>query len=125
VASALRGDEEANGRAAREQLEQRQGRQLAVRRLWRLSPLRIAILRMMAVDTTADARAVQIGALRALGGAGRLSQALAMSEQARRISIAGLLGRRPELTPSEARCIVLKRILGEELYQAAYRDDSR
>jgi hypothetical protein len=122
VASALRGDEEANGRAARERLGQRQGRQLAVRRL---SPLRIAILRMMAVDTTADARAVQIGALRALGGAGRLSQALAMSEQARRISIAGLLGRRPELTPSEARCIVLKRILGEELYQAAYRDDSR
>ena len=43
-----------------------------------------------------------------------------MSEQARRISIAGLLDRNPEMSPDQARAIVLKRILGAELYKAAY-----
>jgi len=48
-----------------------------------------------------------------------------MSEQARRISIAGLLDRNPEMSPDEARAIVLKRILGAELYEAAYGSGPR
>ena len=75
---------------------------------------------MTSADTDAAARAAQVAALRRLGSVGRLAQALAMSEQARRISIAGLLDRNPEMSPDEARAIVLKRILGEQLYEAAY-----
>jgi hypothetical protein len=43
-----------------------------------------------------------------------------MSEEARRISIAGLLSRHPGLSGAEARARVLRRILGPALYAAAY-----
>jgi hypothetical protein len=77
---------------------------------------------MTSRDTDADARAAQIGALRRIGGAGRVEQAFRMSEQARRISIAGILRSNPNLSQAEARAILLRRVLGEDLYQAAYGD---
>ena len=71
-------------------------------------------------DTSASARDAQLAVLRRLGGAGRLEQALRMSEQARRISIAGTLSRSPGMSAEEARFCVLRRVLGADLYEAAY-----
>ena len=47
-----------------------------------------------------------------------------MSEEARSLSIAGLIGRSRALSPAEARAIVLRRILGDQLYEAAYANRS-
>ena len=80
---------------------------------------------MTSADTDADARAAQLDALRRIGGAARVEQALSMSEEARSLSITGLLGRSQALSPVEARAIVLRRILGDELYEAAYGNRSR
>lgn len=44
-----------------------------------------------------------------------------MSEQARELSIAGRLARAPGMTRSEARAELLRRMLGDELYEAAHR----
>ena len=79
---------------------------------------------MTSADTDADAREAQLEALRRLGGAARVEQVLSMSEEARRLSIAGLVGRSQALSPEEARAIVLRRILGDELYEAAYGNRS-
>lgn len=68
---------------------------------------------------------MQLEALRRMGGAARVEQALSMSEEARRTSIAGLLGRGGAGSAGEARAIVLRRILGDELYEAAYGSRSR
>lgn len=77
------------------------------------------------VDTDARARTAQLEALRRLGGPARVEQVLSMSEGARQISIAGLVGRGRARSPGEARAIVLRRILGDELYEAAYGNRSR
>ena len=79
---------------------------------------------MRSADTDADAREAQLEALRRLGGAARVEQVLSMSEEARRLSIAGLVGSSQALSPEEARAIVLRRILGDELYEAAYGNRS-
>jgi len=47
-----------------------------------------------------------------------------MSEQARRISIAGILSRNPRMPAEEARSRVLRRLLGADLHEAAYGRDS-
>jgi hypothetical protein len=63
---------------------------------------------MIARDTDAAARVAQIAAARRLGPDGRVRIAVEMSEATRRISIEGLLRRRPELTEREAMAIVLR-----------------
>lgn len=80
---------------------------------------------MTSADIDADAREAQLRALRRLGGPARVEQVLSMSEEARSLSIAGLVGRSPALSPEQARAIVLRRILGDELYEAAYGNRSR
>lgn len=72
-------------------------------------------------DTEPEAREAQLAALRRLGGAGRLEQALRLTEQARQLSIAGMTSRTPGLSDEEARRLLLRRTLGAELYEAAYR----
>jgi hypothetical protein len=72
-------------------------------------------------DTTADARQAQCAALRALGPARRLELALEMSEQARAIALQGLRARRPDLGRREARALLLRRLLGDALFEAAWR----
>ena len=69
----------------------------------------------MSHDTDEAARAAQTGALRRLGPEGRLRLAVEMSEDAGRISIEGEQRRHPELTPAEARRVVLERLWGPEL----------
>ena len=81
----------------------------------------VAILAAMAArDTSPEAHEVQRKAQRHLGAAGRVELAFEMSAEARRISIAGMRRRHPGLSESEARSQLLRRLLGNELYQAAY-----
>lgn len=75
---------------------------------------------MPASDTSPKAHQVQRAAHRRLGAAGRVELAFEMSAQARQISIAGIRSRNPELSQAEARSQLLRRILGDELYRAAY-----
>jgi len=77
---------------------------------------------MAAGDTRPGGREAQLRALRALGGPGRVELAFRMSEEARRIAIAGLRSRQPELSEAEARARILRRILGPDLFDAAYPD---
>ncbi len=55
-----------------------------------------------------------------MGPERRAELAFEMSEQAREISIQGIRARDPELSYAEARAKLLRRLLGAELYDAAY-----
>jgi hypothetical protein len=52
----------------------------------------------------------------------RLELAIEMSEQARATSIQGILAREPELDAEQARARLLRRLLGDVLFDAAWRD---
>jgi len=69
----------------------------------------------MSVDTAPGAREAQVVAVRRLGPSDRLRLAVEMSEDARRIAIEGEQRRHPELTATEARGAVLRRMWGAEL----------
>jgi len=71
-------------------------------------------------DTSREAREAQLEAQRRLGAAGRLALAFEMSAEARGISIAGMRRRNPDLSEAEAVSRLRKRLLGDELYAAAY-----
>jgi len=71
-------------------------------------------------DTSDEAAAVQREAMRRLGGAGRVKLAFELSESVREIAIAGILDRHPELSREEARLRVLRRLWGDELFEAVY-----
>jgi hypothetical protein len=69
----------------------------------------------MPLDTDAYAFEMQLSALRRLGPEGRVRLAAEMSEDARRVSIEGEQRRRPDLTATEARLAVLRRVWGASL----------
>lgn len=71
-------------------------------------------------DTNPEAREVQLAAYRAMGSARRLQLAFEMSEHAREIAIDGIMARHPELTRTEARLRVIRRLLGDSLFDAAW-----
>lgn len=75
---------------------------------------------MASRDTSEPARRAQLDAQKALGGGGRIELAFRMSDQARRISIAGMQSRNPTLSEAEARARVIRRLLGDALYEVAY-----
>jgi hypothetical protein len=75
---------------------------------------------MQTRDTSVQAREVQRGVLRGLGAARRVELAFEMSQRAREVSISGMLDRDPSLHPREARARLLRRLLGPDLYDAAY-----
>ena len=58
---------------------------------------------------------MQIEAARHLGREGRLRVAIAMSEDARQISIDGIKRRHPDLSDARARHVVLCALYGEDL----------
>lgn len=66
-------------------------------------------------DTEAHALEAQLAAVRRLGPAGRVRLAVAMSEDARRISFEAERRRHPELDAAAARRAVLRRIWGVDL----------
>jgi hypothetical protein len=72
-------------------------------------------------DTAAAALEVQRATLRALGPARRVELAIEMSEQARATAIQGIMDRQPGLGPEQARARLLRRLLGDDLFDAAWR----
>jgi hypothetical protein len=69
----------------------------------------------MLLDTSDAAREAQIAAARRLTPSERMELAAQMSEETRRIAIAGERRRHPELTDDEARQAVLRRVWGAKL----------
>lgn len=72
-------------------------------------------------DTDEKARVVQLAVLCRLGPSERVRIAGEMSEDVRRIAIEGELRRHPELSPAEARQVVLDRLWGTALAAAVRR----
>jgi hypothetical protein len=66
-------------------------------------------------DTTPGARELQLAAYRSMGGARRVMAALQMSEEARRITLAGFQARHPEWSATEVERAVAAVLLGPEL----------
>jgi hypothetical protein len=75
---------------------------------------------MFARDTAREAREAQLAALRRLGPSGRVELADELSESARETSLAGLVARNPGLSREEARRPLLRRLLGDALFDAAF-----
>ena len=75
---------------------------------------------MLPSDTQRAARAVQRDALRRLGPEARVELAFEMSNDARALSVAGMHERHPRLTEAEANRRLLRRLLGDDLFTAAY-----
>ena len=78
---------------------------------------------MKARDTSIDAMAAQVAAYRAMGPARRVELAVAMSEEAREISRAGIRARHPEYSQTEVECALRRLVLGDDLYRAAWPGD--
>jgi hypothetical protein len=74
---------------------------------------------MRSRDTSREAREVQQALLRAMGPGRRLELAFEMCENARELAVAGIRSRDRTLTQAEARRILLRRILGDGLFDAA------
>jgi hypothetical protein len=75
---------------------------------------------MASLDTRPEARDAQLAALERLGPAARVELAFEMSAAARRIAIEAIRSRDPTVSPLEARFRLLRRLLGEKLFSAAY-----
>jgi hypothetical protein len=73
-------------------------------------------------DTTPEATQAQILALRRMGGARRLLSALELSDDARRITEAGIRARHAEYSEAQVRSALHCLLLGEALYRQAYPD---
>ncbi len=80
---------------------------------------------MAATDTTPAARKVLTGLYRAAGPEKCLQMALQMSEECRRISIAGIRARIPEATEEQVRWEVARLYLGEDLARRVFEARSR
>jgi hypothetical protein len=72
-------------------------------------------------DTTHEAREAQLAAWRRLGPAGRVELAWELAECARETSLAGILARNPALSREEGRLLLIRRLLGDDLFTAAFR----
>ncbi len=79
---------------------------------------------MRARDTSHEASEVQRDLHRELGPAGRVELAFEMSQKAREISIDGMMDRDPPLPRREAEARLLLRLLGSDLYDAAFSRSS-
>jgi len=79
-------------------------------------------MRLYGEDTTPEAEAVQVAAWRRLGGLGRLSLALEISEQAREMTRCGIRSRHPEYSEPDVENALRVVVLGEELFRAAWPD---
>lgn len=69
-------------------------------------------------DTSADARRVQVRALRRVGGPARLAMALRMSEESRSVTLAGIRHRHPDWTNADVHEELLRLLLGPNLASA-------
>ena len=77
-------------------------------------------LSMRAADTTTNEHAVQLAVYRRLGAARRIELAAEMSEDARRVSLAGIGARHPGYGPQERLWALRRLLLGDELFGRAW-----
>ena len=80
---------------------------------------------MRALDTNAEAHAVQIDVYRRMSPARRLELAFEMCELGREILTQGILARAPGLGREGARRAILAQLLGESLFRSAYPETRR
>ncbi len=76
-------------------------------------------------DTAPDVRRAQEFAWRRMGAEGRVRLMLQMSDELREVALAGIRRREPGLTETQARGGLLRTLLGDELYEAAYPSRGR
>jgi hypothetical protein len=79
---------------------------------------------MRSHDTDAAAHRAQLAVYARITPSRRVELAFELSERARRIAIAGIRSRHPDLTAEGARKVLLRRLLGDELFRAAYPVES-
>ncbi len=75
---------------------------------------------MRSRDTSSEARQVQQSLYRRMGPDRRVEIAFEMSEHARALSVAGIRERDRTLSPGAARRAMLRRLLGEKLFDRAW-----
>lgn len=73
-----------------------------------------------AADTSEAAARIQREVWARMGPDRKLLLALRMSDDVRELAIEGEMARSPALSRREAERIVIRRMLGEELFEAAY-----
>jgi len=75
---------------------------------------------MRALDTTSDAERAQLEVLRRMGAERRAALAVELSKQAAQTALSGIRARDPQLSEVEARRVLFRQVLGDELYAAAF-----
>jgi hypothetical protein len=71
-------------------------------------------------DTSEEATRVQRSVYARLGPSRRVELAFDLSEQTRAIAIQGIRDRHPELSADDARHVLLRHLLGDALFEAAW-----
>jgi len=72
------------------------------------------------IDTTPEARRIQLDVIRRMSGADRVRHAVTMSEEAREISVAGIRARHPGWSDRRVRRALLELMYGAELVARAW-----
>jgi hypothetical protein len=75
---------------------------------------------VIARDTSPDAHAAQLAVYARLGPVRRFELGFVLSEQAREIALGGIRARHPELSREAAQRVLWRRLLGAELFAAAF-----
>lgn len=75
---------------------------------------------MVERDTSPEAHAAQLLVYARMGPERRVELAFEMSEAAREVAIEGVRQRNPRMSRDRAREVVLRQILGPELFDAAW-----
>jgi hypothetical protein len=75
---------------------------------------------MRTLDTTSEAHAAQLGIYRRMTVGRKLELACELCDLARERTLRGIQARNPTLSPAEARAEMLRDVLGEEAYAAAF-----
>jgi hypothetical protein len=76
-----------------------------------------------AADTDLDADTVQLEAYRRMGGMGRAQVAFRLSDQARRIAMAGIRARHPDYDERRVLLAWARLVHGDELVRAVWPGD--
>ena len=74
------------------------------------------------LDTTPEARRVQIAALRAIGMEGRAHAVLEINELGRELAVAGIRMRHPDYDENKVRLALARLRLGKNLFREVYGD---
>jgi hypothetical protein len=74
-------------------------------------------------DTSAEAHAVQTDLYRRMTGAERVAIAFRLGAAARAATLAGIVARHPDYSPSQARRALARLVLGDDLVRRVWPDE--